>query len=74
MSDLLQSLEDGILTLTINRPDAHNTITTAVNSAMADAVLEAESNPKVRCIVVTGAGKIFSAGGDINQAGGRHLY
>lgn len=74
MSDLLQTLEDGVLTLTINRPDTRNAITGAVTSAMHAAVLAAETNPEVRCIVVTGAGGAFSAGGDINQqASGEHF-
>lgn len=74
MSDLLQILEDGILTLTINRPEAHNAISRSVTLPMREAVIEAETNSDVRCIVVTGAGGLFSAGGDINeQASGEHI-
>lgn len=74
MSDLLQTLEDGVLTLTINRPQSRNAISGAVTQGMTDALIDAETNPDVRCIVVTGAGGAFSAGGDINQqASGEHF-
>lgn len=74
MSDLITTLEDGILTLTINRPKARNAISSSVTRPMHDAVVEAENNPNVRCIVVTGSNGIFSVGGDINdQASGAHM-
>ena len=67
MSELLESLEDGVLTLTINRPHAHNTLNTSLSASLCDALVRAQDNADVRCIVLTGAGGIFSAGGDVND-------
>lgn len=65
--ELLESLEGGVLTLTINRPDAHNTMSFAVNDALRAALGRGATDPEVRCIVLTGAGTVFCAGGDIGD-------
>ena len=71
MSELLESLEDGVLTLTINRPHAHNTLSQSLSRSLNDALVRAQDNADVRCIALTGAGGIFCAGGDVNdQASG----
>ena len=71
MSELLETLEDGVLTLTINRPEAHNTVSPALSSALENALQGAADNAAVRCVVLTGSGGIFCAGGDVNdQASG----
>lgn len=71
MSDLLKSIEDGILTLTINRPKSHNTMTPNLSDGLIEALKENGNNPDVRCVVITGAGNIFCAGGDVgDQASG----
>jgi 2-(1,2-epoxy-1,2-dihydrophenyl)acetyl-CoA isomerase len=64
-SDLLASLDTGVLTLTLNRPDARNAMSRAMTQALADQLAAAELDPAVRCIVLTGAGKGFCAGGDV---------
>ncbi len=71
-TDLLASLDDGILTLTMNRPDARNAMSGAMTGAMAAQLASAEFDPAVKCIVLTGAGKGFCAGGDVKgmAAGG----
>ena len=66
MSELLETFEEGVLTLTINRPKARNTVNQSVSDALQDALHRAEPNPDVRCVVLTGAGGIFSAGGDVS--------
>ena len=62
---LILDIRDRIATLTLNRPDAYN----AVNAQMASECLEAitlvDEDPTVRCVVITGAGRAFSAGGDV---------
>jgi 2-(1,2-epoxy-1,2-dihydrophenyl)acetyl-CoA isomerase len=63
--DLLASLEEGVLTLTLNRPEARNAMSGEMTAALAAQLADAELNPKVRCIVLTGAGKGFCAGGDV---------
>lgn len=67
MSELLESLEDGVLTLTINRPHAHNTLSESLSALLHDALIQAADDADVRCVVLTGAGGIFCAGGDVND-------
>lgn len=70
--DLLAAFEDGILTLTMNRPEARNAMSGAMTAALADQLARAELDHNVKCIVLTGAGKGFCAGGDVKgmAAGG----
>ena len=63
--DLLAGLDNGVLTLTLNRPDARNAMSGAMTAALAAQLAEAELNPAVKVIVLTGAGKGFCAGGDV---------
>ena len=63
--DLLAELDDGVLTLTMNRPEARNAMSGEMTAAMSEQLASAELNPAVRCIVLTGAGKGFCAGGDV---------
>lgn len=63
--DLLAALDAGVLTLTLNRPQARNAMSGAMTGALASQLAEAELNPAVKCIVLTGAGKGFCAGGDV---------
>ncbi|HWI81995.1 enoyl-CoA hydratase [Ramlibacter sp.] len=64
-SDLVATLEDGILTLTLNRPQARNAMSRAMNEALQQQLAQAELDPAVKCIVLTGAGNAFCAGGDV---------
>ncbi len=64
-NDLLAGLESGILTLTLNRPEARNAMSRDMNEALQRQLAAAEVDPAVRCIVLTGAGKGFCAGGDV---------
>jgi 2-(1,2-epoxy-1,2-dihydrophenyl)acetyl-CoA isomerase len=64
-TDLLATLEDGVLTLTLNRPQARNAMSHAMNEALQQQLAQAELDPAVRCIVLTGAGNAFCAGGDV---------
>ncbi len=63
--DLLAELDEGVLTLTLNRPEARNAMSRAMNDALAAQLASAELDPEVRCLVLTGAGKGFCAGGDV---------
>ncbi len=69
--DLLASLEDGVLTLTLNRPKARNAMSREMTGALAEQLADAELNPAVRCIVLTGAGKGFCSGGDVKGMAAR---
>src|ERR1700677_1813021 len=64
-TDLLAALDEGVLTLTLNRPEARNAMSRAMNQALARQLAVAALEPNVRCIVLTGAGKGFCAGGDV---------
>lgn len=67
MSILLCDVEGGVATLTLNRPDKLN----AISYAMADAIMAAldalETDARVRAVILTGAGRAFSAGADIRE-------
>jgi len=58
---------DQVATLTLNRPDAYNAFNLAFGHEIFQAVLEADDDPQVRCLLVTGAGKAFCAGGDVRE-------
>lgn len=62
-------LEDGVFTITFNRPDSMNAMTTAFGNRFGEAVRVAMRDPAVRVVVVTGAGRAFCAGGDIKNLG-----
>ena len=64
-TDLIAALEDGVLTLTLNRPQARNAMSRAMNEALQQQLARAELDPAVKCIVLTGAGNAFCAGGDV---------
>src|SRR5438105_8685282 len=55
-------------TITLNRPDSLNAINPQMEAELHQALDEAEADPEVRAIILTGAGRAFSAGYDI----GRH--
>ena len=63
--DLLATLDGGVLTLTLNRPEARNAMSRAMNGALQQQLAAAEFDAAVKCIVLTGAGKGFCAGGDV---------
>ncbi|MFI6812368.1 enoyl-CoA hydratase-related protein [Nonomuraea sp. NPDC050328] len=70
MDDLvLSALDRGVLTLTFNRPDRLNAWTDQLGRRYFDLLAEAEKDPAVRAIVVTGAGKGFCAGADFQTLG-----
>lgn len=66
MTTIATSHDNGVLTITLNRPDRGNAIDMALAQALLDAVLLASDDPQVRCVVLTGAGRMFCAGGDIS--------
>jgi enoyl-CoA hydratase/carnithine racemase len=67
MSDILVHTEDGVSTLTFNRLDKKNSITSAMYAAMADALEAAQADAAVRCLLIQGDATIFSAGNDIGD-------
>ncbi len=67
MSDILIHSEAGVTTITLNRVEKKNSITTAMYSAMADALLQAQEDTAVRAVVIQGHATVFSAGNDIGD-------
>jgi 2-(1,2-epoxy-1,2-dihydrophenyl)acetyl-CoA isomerase len=63
--DLLATVEDGVAVLTMNRPERRNALSAAMLEALGRALEEAEENDDVACVVLTGAGGAFCAGGDV---------
>jgi len=68
MSDILVDREGHVATLTLNRPDRMNTISQPMLSALTRELLACEEDPAVRAIVITGAGRAFCAGLDLQDA------
>jgi enoyl-CoA hydratase/carnithine racemase len=69
--ELLVSVEDGIATLTLNRPERKNAFTFTMIDAWTRALQHCRTDPAVRVVVVTGAGSAFCSGGDIVEMGDR---
>lgn len=66
---LLWQVEQGVLTLTLNRPDRMNAFTVEMADELVDAFQRASRDDSVRAVVVTGAGKAFCAGMDLSPTG-----
>ncbi len=64
-TELLAELDEGVLTLTMNRPEARNAMTGVMTAALAAVLAHAELDPAVKCIVLTGAAGAFCGGGDV---------
>jgi len=54
-----------VATITLNRPEAFNALDLALGRELFHAALDVDEDPDVRCVVITGAGKAFCAGGDV---------
>lgn len=68
---LLEERREGVLLLTLNRPERHHALNAALGEAIADAFERAEADPGVAVIIVTGSGdKAFCAGADMLEASG----
>ncbi len=65
MSDILTDVTDGVMTITFNRIDKKNSITSAMYASMADALAQAVEQDTIRVVVIQGHETIFSAGNDI---------
>ena len=64
---ILVEVEDGVGMITLNRPDKLNAMNRRLVSELHDAVQRFDADDAVGCIVLTGAGRAFSAGGDIHE-------
>jgi enoyl-CoA hydratase/carnithine racemase len=65
MSDLLVSTDDGVCTLTFNRPARKNALTVAMYEAAVAALKAAADDGNIRVVLITGAGETFTSGNDV---------
>ena len=59
--------DGGVAVITLNRPDAANSLNVPMAEELVKVATHCDSNPDIRCVVFTGAGKMFSAGGDLHS-------
>jgi enoyl-CoA hydratase/carnithine racemase len=64
---ILVDIEDGVGIITLNRPESLNAMNRKLSAELHDAIKSLDTDDAVGCIVVTGAGRAFSAGGDIHE-------
>jgi 2-(1,2-epoxy-1,2-dihydrophenyl)acetyl-CoA isomerase len=64
---LVLTIDSGIARITLDRPDIGNALTNAASKKIGEAVDRIAADPSVRVLVLTGNGKMFSAGGDIRE-------
>jgi len=67
MESLLYDLENGVATITLNRPDVYNSFNREMALGLQDYLKSCEKDPEVRAIYLTGAGKAFCAGQDLQE-------
>ena len=69
LETLLYSVEDGIATITLNRPDKMNAFTAKMRDELVMLFDETDSDDAVRAVIITGAGRAFCAGADLSSGG-----
>jgi enoyl-CoA hydratase/carnithine racemase len=69
--EVLLEIEDHIATITLNAPGRMNTISGQMLTQLSQRLLEADSNPEARVIILTGAGRAFCAGLDLGSQAGK---
>jgi 2-(1,2-epoxy-1,2-dihydrophenyl)acetyl-CoA isomerase len=65
MADLLETIEDGVALLTLNRPERLNAFSPEMLAGLKEALPRLSADPAVGAIVITGAGRGFTSGGDV---------
>jgi 2-(1,2-epoxy-1,2-dihydrophenyl)acetyl-CoA isomerase len=68
MEPLLFSIENGVATLTLNRPNKYNAVIRDLALEMQSKIIECAENDDIRCLVITGEGKAFCSGQDLKEA------
>jgi 2-(1,2-epoxy-1,2-dihydrophenyl)acetyl-CoA isomerase len=63
--ELLFEREGGVARLTLNRPESGNALNIAMAHALMNAAIECDADESIRCVLLTGAGRLFCAGGDV---------
>lgn len=68
-NSLLTEIKDRILFLTLNRPESLNSFNLEMLTGITESIQQAEDNPEIKVIVISGAGRSFCAGGDVKTMG-----
>jgi enoyl-CoA hydratase/carnithine racemase len=71
--DFLYEVDDGIATITFNRPEVLNALTFDIYAQLRDLMAGLRGDEQVRVVVITGAGKAFCSGGDVHEIIGELL-
>ena len=64
---ILSAVEQGVMTITLNRPDRLNSFNDRMHHQLAECLKQAERDDGVRCLLITGAGRGFCAGQDLGD-------
>lgn len=64
---IIEEIRDGIMQVTINRPEKKNALTVAMYSALTEAIMRGEQDPAVKIILISGAGGNFTSGNDLQD-------
>ena len=67
--EILYDVADGVLTITMNRPEKLNAFTGTMMTEMIDAFDRSDADDSIRAVIVTGAGRAFCAGADLGAGG-----
>ena len=67
LPELLETIEDGVATLTFNRPERMNALSTPIMTGLLHGLPRLADDPAVKVVVLTGAGRAFCAGGDVKS-------
>jgi enoyl-CoA hydratase/carnithine racemase len=70
-TELLCSVRDGVALITLNRPEARNSLSDKLTPALRIQIAERGQDPDVGALLITGAGPAFCSGGDVKGMGGR---
>ncbi len=74
MDEVQYDVDGRIATVTLNRPEKLNAMTDEMYRAIADALLEADADPEVRCSIIAGTGRAFTSGHDLGEFAGRSQW
>ncbi|WBM72654.1 2-(1,2-epoxy-1,2-dihydrophenyl)acetyl-CoA isomerase PaaG [Buttiauxella sp. WJP83] len=67
MNFILSDVQNGVMTLTLNRPERLNSFNDEMHRQLAEVLTQAERDDSIRCLLITGAGRGFCAGQDLND-------
>lgn len=67
MEFILSHVEKGVMTLTLNRPERLNSFNDEMHAQLAECLKQVERDDTIRCLLLTGAGRGFCAGQDLND-------